>query len=418
MLVGTWTWQLPFFKEEQGIGRVLGGWEVSGIGRFQSGAPLTITGDTSIGNRRADFLGGDPYLPESERFDPVNAGIVRWFNPAAFAIAPEGRRGNSTRGQFQGPSLQIWDLSLRKRFAVAGDVKAAVPGRLLQRVQPDELPVQQPDPEPQRGRIRPAHGHRAAAQRAARGTVDLLAWPRHRRDVRRKPPLRATRASRPCGRADALRAHLDRSGIPLGFDPELSSAPSSPLAAPIEVDGVRVGNRFCILPMEGWDGTREGQPSELTRAALAQLRDAAGPSSSGAGKRSPCARTGRANPNQLADRPRHTRRRWRGLREHLVAAHRERFGAGADADLYVGLQLTHSGRFARPHVKDRPEPLVAYAHPVLDRRFPGGVRRARATTTSTAWSRTSCARRGWPTRAGYQFVDVKHCHGYLGHELL
>jgi 2,4-dienoyl-CoA reductase-like NADH-dependent reductase (Old Yellow Enzyme family) len=27
---------------------------------------------------------------------------------------------------------------------------------------------------------------------------------------------------------------------------------------------VRVGNRFCVLPMEGWDGTRDGEPSELT----------------------------------------------------------------------------------------------------------------------------------------------------------
>jgi Carboxypeptidase regulatory-like domain len=131
VLVGTWTWQLPFFKDEQGIGRVLGGWEVSGIGRYQTGAPLTITGDTSIGNRRADFLGGDPYLPESERFDPVNPGIVRWLNPAAFAIAPEGRRGNSTRGQFRGPSLQIWDFSLRKGFAVAHDVKVQVQADLF-----------------------------------------------------------------------------------------------------------------------------------------------------------------------------------------------------------------------------------------------------------------------------------------------
>ena len=27
-------------------------------------------------------------------------------------------------------------------------------------------------------------------------------------------------------------------------------------------------------------------------------------------------------------------------------------------------------------------------------------------------------RRSWRTDAGFAFVDVKHCHGYLGHELL
>jgi 2,4-dienoyl-CoA reductase-like NADH-dependent reductase (Old Yellow Enzyme family) len=100
-----------------------------------------------------------------------------------------------------------------------------------------------------------------------------------------------------------------------------------------------------------------------------------------------------------------------------VTAHRERFGPDADADLYVGLQLTHSGRFARPHVKDRPEPLVAYAHPVLDHRFPDGVRILgddeldRLVDDFVRAARVAHA-------AGFQFVDVKNCHGYLGHELL
>ncbi len=123
VLVGTWTWQLPFFKAQKGVGRVLGGWEISGIGRYQSGAPITVTATTSIGTRRADSLGGDPYLPESQRFDPANLGIVRWLDPAAFAAAPEGRRGNVSRGQIRGPSLQVWDVSIRKGFVLGGDVK-------------------------------------------------------------------------------------------------------------------------------------------------------------------------------------------------------------------------------------------------------------------------------------------------------
>jgi hypothetical protein len=131
VLVGTWTWLLPFFKDQKGMGRVLGGWEVSGIGRYQSGAPLTIMADTSIGTRRADYLGGDPYLPAAQRFDPALPGVVRWLNPAVFAAAPEGRRGNSTRGQFRGPSLQMWDFSLRKGFAVGGDVKLQVQADLF-----------------------------------------------------------------------------------------------------------------------------------------------------------------------------------------------------------------------------------------------------------------------------------------------
>ena len=62
----------------------------------------------------------------------------------------------------------------------------------------------------------------------------------------------------------AFRSHLVSNGIPLDFDDELVRD-ESPLAQPIEAGGVRVGNRFCVLPMEGWDGTTAGEPSELTR---------------------------------------------------------------------------------------------------------------------------------------------------------
>jgi hypothetical protein len=121
VLVATWTWKLPFFKSEQGIGAVLGGWEFSGIGRYQSGAPLTITGNTSIGTRRADYVGGDPYIPQAQRFSP--SGAVLWLNPAAFATAPDGRLGNSTRGQFRGPGYTSLDFSFRKGFKVSKDVR-------------------------------------------------------------------------------------------------------------------------------------------------------------------------------------------------------------------------------------------------------------------------------------------------------
>ena len=65
--------------------------------------------------------------------------------------------------------------------------------------------------------------------------------------------------------AQAFRTHLDSAGIALEFDDKLLPPASSPLAQPLTVGDVRVGNRFCILPMEGWDGTRDGEPSDLTR---------------------------------------------------------------------------------------------------------------------------------------------------------
>ncbi|HSB62389.1 MAG TPA: NADH:flavin oxidoreductase [Vicinamibacteria bacterium] len=215
--------------------------------------------------------------------------------------------------------------------------------------------------------------------------------------------------------ADAFRAHLAKSGIDLAFDDTLAPPAESPLARPLEADGVRVGNRFCILPMEGWDGTAEGEPSELTHRRWKHF-GRSGAKLIWGGEAVAVRFDGRANPNQLLISE-STLPGLEALRRTLVDEHRQRFGAGADSDLYLGLQLTHSGRFARPRAKDRPEPLVAYAHPILDRRFPAGVRCldddelerlvgdfVRAATLSA--------------KAGYQFVDVKHCHGYLGHELL
>jgi 2,4-dienoyl-CoA reductase-like NADH-dependent reductase (Old Yellow Enzyme family) len=215
--------------------------------------------------------------------------------------------------------------------------------------------------------------------------------------------------------ADAFARHLTSSRIDLPFDPELLPADRSPLAQPLTADGVAIGNRFCILPMEGWDGTRAGEPSALTTRRW-QNFGKSGAKFIWGGEAVAVRQDGRANPNQLLIDER-TLPALARLREALVAAHRERFGGNADSDLHLGLQLTHSGRFACPESKDRKQPLVAYRHPYLDSRFPDGVR----VLSDDELDRlvddfVIAARRAH--QAGFAFVDVKHCHGYLGHELL
>jgi len=68
-------------------------------------------------------------------------------------------------------------------------------------------------------------------------------------------------------------------------------------------------------------------------------------------------------------------------------------------------------------VKDRPEPLVGYAHPLLDRRFAGGVRLLSDDDLDRLVDDFVRAAR-LAHEAGNRFVDFKHCHGYLSHELL
>jgi 2,4-dienoyl-CoA reductase-like NADH-dependent reductase (Old Yellow Enzyme family) len=215
--------------------------------------------------------------------------------------------------------------------------------------------------------------------------------------------------------AAAFRAHLAASGIPLDFDDRLDPAAASPLAQPIEVGGVRVGNRFCILPMEGWDGTPAGGPSDLTRRRWRNF-GTSGAKLIWGGEAVAVRHDGRANPNQLMLTA-GTMPAIAAMREDLVAAHRERFGANADADLYIGLQLTHSGRYARPNVYDRPEPIAGWRHPALDRRFPAGVRVMSDDDLDRLVDDFVAAAR-LAADAGFAFVDVKACHGYLGHELL
>ena len=115
-LVSTWTYEAPFFREQQNlVGYLLGGWEITGKTRWQSGQYLTVNANTSIGTRRADNVGGD--ISISDRNEN------RWFNTDAFAPAPETRRGNSTLGQVEGPHLQQWDVSLRKAFRLGGTAR-------------------------------------------------------------------------------------------------------------------------------------------------------------------------------------------------------------------------------------------------------------------------------------------------------
>ena len=212
----------------------------------------------------------------------------------------------------------------------------------------------------------------------------------------------------------AFRTHLVSSGIPLDFDDELARG-ESPLAQPITAGTVRVGNRFCVLPMEGWDGTIAGEPSELTRRRWRNF-GMSGAKLIWGGEAVAVRHDGRANPHQLMLTA-ETERAIASLRDELVSAHRARFGSRAADDLYIGLQLTHSGRYSRPNAYDRPEPLAAWHHPALDRRFPQGVRVLKDDDLDRLVENFAAAAR-LAYNAGFQFVDVKQCHGYLGHELL
>jgi 2,4-dienoyl-CoA reductase-like NADH-dependent reductase (Old Yellow Enzyme family) len=210
-------------------------------------------------------------------------------------------------------------------------------------------------------------------------------------------------------------AYIARLGIELGFDRQVETGPDAPLGQPYQLGPVRIGNRFCILPMEGWDGTEDGRPSELTERRWRHFGES-GAKLIWGGEAVAVRHDGRANPNQLMINDT-TLAAIERLRTTLISAHRER--CGTTDDLLVGLQLTHSGRFARPNRKDRLEPRILYHHPVLDRKFGIPADSACLTDGEIEELIEDFVRAAvLAARAGFAFVDIKHCHGYLGHEFL
>ena len=215
-----------------------------------------------------------------------------------------------------------------------------------------------------------------------------------------------------------FRARLAALGVELPCDDTIAVGRDSPLAqsvAGVTINGKTLANRWAIQPMEGWDGTTSGAPTEDTLRRWRRFGESGAKLIAG-GEAMAVVPEGRANPNQLLINER-TKGELGRLRETLVAAHRERHGR--TDDLVIGFQLTHSGRFCRPIEKGRLEPRVAFRHPLLDSRFNVTSDRQIITDAEVAGlveAYVAAAKVAWDV--GADFVDLKHCHGYLLHEFL
>lgn len=215
--------------------------------------------------------------------------------------------------------------------------------------------------------------------------------------------------------AAALREHLHELGIELPLEEELDSGADAPLAQACAVDDFSIGNRFCIHPMEGWDGTLDGKPTALTTRRWQRFGQS-GAKLIWGGEAVAVQHDGRANPNQLMINEANLDA-LAELRGELVSHHEA--ACGSSEDLYVGLQLTHSGRFARPDPDKIIKPRILYRHPVLDEKF--GLAADHPVLSDDEIREiidniVQAAVRA--QQIGFHFVDVKHCHGYLGHEFL
>ena len=218
---------------------------------------------------------------------------------------------------------------------------------------------------------------------------------------------------------EAFREHLRSLDPAFDCGDELLG-PEGPLARPLAIFGREAGNRFAIHPMEGWDGNRDGSPSDLTRRRWRRF-GLSGAKLVWGGEAVAVVPEGRANPNQLFIDGKRLDDcvAWLGDLRHEILVGHEESGVGGERPV-IGLQLTHSGRLSRPDPPPAlPRPLRAQVHPVLDGRLGKAAERPlisdeQLEEIAGAYVRAArCAE-----KAGYDFVDIKCCHGYLLHELL
>lgn len=179
--------------------------------------------------------------------------------------------------------------------------------------------------------------------------------------------------------------------------------------------GSIIGNKLCILPMEGWDGTTDGKPTEHTKKRWQKF------AISGAKLLFGCEAvavnpSARANPRQLMINENNLED-FKGLYQLVISEHEAAFGTSED--LFIGLQLTHSGRFCKPTDIHKWESQILYKHPVLNSKFGLGDEYPILTDADIDGIIQDYLKAAvLAQKAGFKFVDIKHCHGYLGHEFL
>jgi hypothetical protein len=116
------TWEIPGAKKWTGAANtLLGGWNVAGVLRYESGRPLNITMNNDLGGllfngqKRPNRVSGSPAVVSRGSFNPLNQG---YLNVAGFADPGTDQFGNTPRrdGSVRGWPTYNEDLNLFKVF--------------------------------------------------------------------------------------------------------------------------------------------------------------------------------------------------------------------------------------------------------------------------------------------------------------
>jgi hypothetical protein len=132
-------YELPFFsKQENFVGKVLGGWRASGIVVYNTGLPFTATTSSydaaGLGNNAAVIAGNRPNLLCDPNANAPHT-LQQYFNTSCFQINPSGtatglvnQPGTAGRGIIEGPPTFRTDFSLMKNIRFSENVRLQLRG--------------------------------------------------------------------------------------------------------------------------------------------------------------------------------------------------------------------------------------------------------------------------------------------------
>jgi hypothetical protein len=97
-----------------GSNRMSSGWKITGITRFSTGLPITLseTDDRSLLGINYPF-NVPSYTPGNLEFNDHRSGLP-YFNPSLFSADSLGQLGTAGRRMFFGPGINNWDMALLK----------------------------------------------------------------------------------------------------------------------------------------------------------------------------------------------------------------------------------------------------------------------------------------------------------------
>ena len=115
-VIGYFVYELPLLRGHTDMaGKLLGGWQISGITTFQSGLPFDPTlgiDQAGVGStaRQRPQVTGNPFLGFGDRT------VGRWFDATKFDSPAIGTFATTSRNFLSLPGTNNWDMSLYKTF--------------------------------------------------------------------------------------------------------------------------------------------------------------------------------------------------------------------------------------------------------------------------------------------------------------